>query len=35
VMSTVAPYENHRVRGNIQELVELDWPATPRTRRAA
>jgi cytochrome P450 len=38
VMSTGAPYENHWVRGNIHELVELDWPATPRrakTPRAA
>jgi cytochrome P450 len=38
VMSTGAPYENHWVRGNIHELVELDWPAAPRsakTRRAA
>jgi cytochrome P450 len=38
VMSTGAPYANHWVRGNIHELVELDWPETPRiakTPRAA
>jgi hypothetical protein len=38
VLSPQAPYENHWVRGNIHELVELDWPATRHTakpRRAA
>ena len=30
VLSTGASYENHWVRGNIHDLVELDWPATPR-----
>jgi cytochrome P450 len=38
VLSPHAPYENQWVRGNIHELVELDWPGTGRTskpRRAA
>jgi cytochrome P450 len=33
VLSTHAPYENHWVRGNIHELVDLDWPTA--SRRAA
>jgi cytochrome P450 len=33
VLSPQAPYENHWVRGNIHELVDLDWPATPRTAK--
>ena len=33
VLAKHATYENHWVRGNIHELVELDWPAT--SRRAA
>lgn len=33
VLSTHAPYENHWVRGNIHELVELDWPSASRSAR--
>ena len=33
VLAKHATYENHWVRGNIHELVELDWPVT--SRRAA
>jgi cytochrome P450 len=33
VLSTQSPYENHWVRGNIHDLVELDWPASPRSSK--
>jgi cytochrome P450 len=33
VLSTQSPYQNHWVRGNIHELVELDWPQAPRSTR--
>jgi hypothetical protein len=38
VLSPQAPYENHWVRGNIHELVDLEWPAAlhiAKPRRAA
>jgi cytochrome P450 len=33
VLSTHAAFENHWVRGNIHDLVELDWPQSPRTAK--
>jgi hypothetical protein len=30
VLPHQAPYENQWVRGNIHNLVELDWPETRR-----